>query len=296
MTRPLLVLGASGQVGRAFAEILPSVQPALFWGRAQADLNQPETLRAALDATSPSAIINAAAYTAVDAAEADEATAMRVNAQSVAVIADFCAARAIPLVHYSTDYVFDGSGDAPWRETDSPAPLNAYARSKWAGEQAVQQSGCAHLLFRTSWVYDAQGNNFFATILRLGKERELLRVVADQIGAPTYAPHLAHASWQALQRAITMSIFPSGVYHICGGGAPVSWHGFAEAIFDAARQRGIALKLEQLEAITTADYPTPAKRPANSRLSMDKLHDVFGITMPDWREGMADAITRYPLS
>lgn len=309
-----LIIGANGQLGKALQAVLASRDDVTFWGRDEADLANPKQLKDALKAIVPTAIINAAAYTAVDKAEEEEAVALAVNADSVGIMADFCAARGIPLVHYSTDYVFDGSGDAPHSEGDATAPINVYGRSKLAGEQAIAASGCAHLIFRTSWVYDAAGKNFVNTMLRLGAEREELRVVADQIGSPTYAPHLAEVSMAAFARALGMSSprrrgsheaieadsrlrgnddiigFPSGIYHAVGGGEYVSWHGFAEAIFAQSRAQGEALKVQHVLPIAASEYPTPAKRPANSRLATNKLHDVIGLSMPSWQDGLAECL------
>lgn len=284
-----LVLGANGQVGRALQSVLASRDDVTFWTRDQADLAQPQALKAALQQMQPTAIINAAAYTAVDKAEQEVTLAMAVNAESVAVLAAYCAARKIPLVHFSTDYVFDGSGEMPWREDDRPAPINAYGRSKLAGEQAIVASGCNYLIFRTSWVYDESGHNFVNTMLRLGCERELLNVVADQIGAPSYARHLAQAAVRCLTHSLQVTAFPKGIYHLCNAGE-TSWHGFAETIFDRARALGWPITITGLHAISTADYPTPAKRPHNSRLSTAKLHDQFSLTMPDWQDALAECL------
>lgn len=280
----MLIIGRSGQVGSALARLLPG---ATVWSREQADLHNPLVLRNALEAlpTPPDAIINAAAYTAVDKAESEPDIARAINADSPAVMAEYAARRGIPFVHYSTDYVFDGSGDAPRTEDDKTAPLNVYGETKLEGEALIQDIGGHYLILRTSWVYDAAGKNFFSTMLRLGAEREELKVVADQIGAPSYAPHLAAYTLKALEAARQQSEFPSGIYHFCHGGQ-ASWHGFAEAIFAAARLAGIALKVQNVLPIGTSDYPTPAKRPHNSRLDCTKLARVLGVKLPDWREGL----------
>lgn len=279
-----LVLGVTGQVGRALQAVLAD-RDATFWDRTQADLSQPNRLAQQLEQIQPTAIINASAYTAVDKAEEEEELAETVNGISVGILAEYAARRQIPLVHYSTDYVFDGGGIDARREDEPTAPLNAYGRSKLAGEQAIQRSGCDYLIFRTSWVYDAAGKNFVNTMLRLGAERESLNIVADQIGAPSYAPHLAEATIACLDKALAMDAFPSGIYHLCHAGE-TSWHGFAGAIFEQARARAMELKIAQVNPIATSDYPTPATRPLNSRLSMQKLRHVFGITMPSWQEGL----------
>jgi len=281
----ILVLGSTGQVGRALMGALAS-RSATFLGRAEADLADPEALYETLRAMpTPRAVINAAAYTAVDKAEEEEALATLVNARAPDILAHYCLERGIPLVHYSTDYVFDGSGAAARDENAATAPLNAYGRSKLAGEQAIEASGCGHLILRTSWVYDAEGKNFFTTMLRLGAEREQLRVVADQWGAPSYAPHLAEATVAALDGALKQAFFPSGLYHFCHAGE-TSWHAFAEAIFAGARSRGAEMKVTAVEAIGTAEYPTPAKRPLNSRLDCTKLAKALDVRLPSWQEGL----------
>lgn len=282
--RPLLVTGANGQLGRALAVALRGTD-AVFWSRDEVDLADANALQDALNSTPCSAIINAAAYTAVDKAEEEEALATRVNGEAPGIMAAFCAQRNLPFIHYSTDYVFDGSGEQARREDELPKPLNAYGRSKLAGEQAVRQAGGDYLIFRTSWVYDAQGRNFLTAMLRLGREREQLRVVDDQIGAPSYAAHLAEASVTCLQAAWEMDAFPAGIYHISNQGQ-TSWHGFAEAIFEQARARGWPLSVTSIEPIPSCDYPTPAPRPLNSRLDNAKLADIFGVALPDWREGL----------
>lgn len=281
----LLVFGVRGQLGHSLQSKLAPRDDVTFLSRDEADFSNPRLLRDSLEAFRPSALINAAAYTAVDQAEEEPELADCVNHQSVAVLADFARRRDIPLLHFSTDYVFDGSGEQPRSEADPTNPLSIYGKSKLAGEKAVGAAGCKHLIFRTSWVYGAEGKNFANTMLRLGQERERLRVVSDQVGAPTYAPHLAQAAIDALDRAIQQDDFPSGVYHACNGGE-VSWHGFACAIFEKARSLGWELKVETIDAISTKDYPTKAARPLNSRLSLKKLERAFGIVMPHWREGL----------
>ena len=283
---PLLVIGKTGQVARALAAVAPG---AVFLGRDELDLANPTSVSAVLEGYSPSAIINAAAYTQVDKAEAEEALALAVNAGSVSEIARFCAARDIPFVHYSTDYVFNGSGVTPWKETDATGPLGAYGRTKLAGEQAIAEAGGKYLILRTSWVYDAEGKNFFNTMLRLGAERETLSVVADQFGAPSYAPHLAAYSLRLLAAAREKMEFPSGIYHFCNSGV-TSWHGFAEAIFAQAKAAGLPLKVREVKPIPAADYPTPAQRPANSRMDMSKLAERFAIALPAWEKGLEECM------
>lgn len=286
MTR-IVVLGAGGQIGRALVRQLGS--RAVAFTREQADFSNPEKLIATLAATECDAVINAAAYTQVDKAESERELAFRVNAEAVSALAQHCATRGIPFVHYSTDYVFDGSGDAPWREEDATAPLNVYGESKLAGEHAVEAASGQHLILRTSWVYDGEGKNFLNTMLRLGAEREELRVVADQFGAPSYAGHLAQATLQALDAALAKSEFPSGVYHMCNRGV-ASWHGFTEQIFASARKQGFPLVVRAVQPIATSDYPTPARRPHNSRLDCSRLAHILGVTLPFWEEGLTAAL------
>lgn len=275
----LLVFGQTGQVATELARRAPD---ALYLGRAAADLADPEACAAAIAAHRPTGVINAAAYTAVDRAEEDEALATTINGAAPGAMARACAALDIPLVHISTDYVFDGTGETPWREHDPTAPLGAYGRSKLAGEEAVRGAGGAHAILRTSWVFSAHGANFVKTMLRLGRERDALRVVADQVGGPTPAGDIAATSLQVLD-LLRKNREKSGTYHYSG--APdTSWAGFARAIFDLA---GLKVAVEE---IPTSAYPTPAARPLNSRLDCAQLETVFGITRPDWRAGLAAVV------
>ncbi len=282
-----LIFGATGQVGSALNAALEGNVVAL--SRTEADFFKPETLPRIVADINPDVILNASAYTAVDKAEEEEALATIINGDAPGVLARIAAERKIAFVHYSTDYVFNGSGDKPWQEDDPVAPLNAYGRGKLAGEQAVEAEGRDYLIFRTSWVYDAWGKNFLKTMLRLGAERETLRVVADQYGAPSYAPHLAAATLAALQAARSMKIFPSGIYHMCNAGE-TTWHGFASAIFEEARTRRMKLAVKEVAPIPSDAYPTPAARPHNSRLDCSKLVDTFGIKLPSWQEGLKEAL------
>jgi dTDP-4-dehydrorhamnose reductase len=295
----ILLLGAGGQLGfelqRALAPLgelhaasrdggLPG------GGRGIAvDLDQPATLAAALDAVAPDCIVNAAAYTAVDRAEQAPADAQRANADAPAALARWCAGRGALLVHYSTDYVFDGRGSVPWREHDATAPLGAYGRSKLAGEQAIAASGCRHLILRTAWVYAARGQNFLRTMLRLGAEREAVQVVADQIGAPTPARWLAAATTALLAGGRWREDAAAGVFHVAAAGQ-TSWHGFAEAIFTDAVRAGLLSRAPRVEPIATADYPTPARRPAYSVLDCGRLADCHGLRLPDWRAGVSEVV------
>jgi dTDP-4-dehydrorhamnose reductase len=272
----LLVFGQTGQVARALATHAPD---AVCLGRAEADLAYPETCAAAIKAHAPSAVINAAAYTAVDQAEDEEALAHKVNAEAPTAMAKACADLGVPFVHISTDYVFDGSGDTA-RAPDTPvAPQNAYGRTKRAGEIGVQDSGAAHAILRTSWVYDAHGKNFVTTMLRLAETRDTLSVVDDQIGGPTPADAIARACLTIVEHLRTAPD-ASGTYHFSGT-PNVSWADFARTIFETAG------KVVTVQGIPTSEYPTPAARPLNSRLDCSATETVFGIERPDWRADLA---------
>lgn len=275
----ILVFGRTGQVARELARLVPD---AVYLGRDQADLSDPEACAAAIRAHNPRAVINAAAYTAVDRAEDQEALAAYINGAAPAAMARECAALDVPFVHISTDYVFDGAGTAPFAPDHPTAPLGAYGRTKLMGEQGVQAAGGTHAVLRTSWVFSCHGSNFVRTMLRLGAERDVLRVVADQIGGPTPARAIAHA---CISIATQLRDAPekSGIYHFSG--APdTSWAGFAREIMERA---GLDCRIED---IATSDYPTPAKRPLNSRLECSSL-SMFGLERPDWRQGLADVLT-----
>lgn len=274
----ILVFGRTGQVARELA----AFGGVTCLGRAAADLADPSACAAAIRAAAPRAVINAAAWTAVDAAEADEAAATVINGEAPGAMARECAARGIPLVSISTDYVFDGSGTAPWRETDLPAPVNAYGRSKLAGERAIAAAGGTWAVLRTSWVFSAQGANFVRTMLRLGAERDRLRVVADQIGGPTPADAIA-AACVKIAETLVSEPEKGGIYHFSG--APdVSWAGFARETFARA---GLACTVEE---IATADWPTPAARPLNSRLDCSRIFAVFGMNWPDWHASLGQVV------
>lgn len=289
LTSPIIVFGTTGQVGKALLSQLKDM--AVTYPRKIADFSQPQQIKTLLESLSfrPRAIINAAAYTAVDLAESEEELAHRINAESPAVIASFCAENNIPFIHYSTDYVFDGNGTSPRPEENPTEPLNAYGRTKLAGEKLIAAAGGRYIILRTSWVYDETGRNFLNTMLRLGNERESLRVVNDQTGAPTYAPHLAETTLAVLYKAEQCDSFPSGIYHACGEGE-TTWHGFAEMIFSLAREQGIPLQIKTVEGIPSELYPTPATRPLNSRLDCHKLIETFGVSLPEWKESLAYAI------
>lgn len=250
-----------------------------------ADFNQPETLVALLDRVQPSVVVNAAAYTAVDRAEEERDAAFRANAEAPGVIARWCAAAGVPMVHYSTDYVFNGQGARAYREDDATGPLGVYGASKLAGEEAIREAGGRHLIFRTAWVYASHSANFLRTMLRVGADRDVLRVVADQVGTPTPAALIADVTAQVLQHPGKLS----GTWHLTANGE-TSWHGFAEAIFAEAVAAGKLARAPKVEAISTAEYPTPAKRPAYSHLDVSKLESDFGVKVPDWQQGLKRVI------
>lgn len=278
-----LVFGESGQVARELARRVPEAD---FVGRARLDLGDASMDGARLHdwivARAPTAVINAAAYTAVDGAETEEALAARINGRAPAAMATACATLGIPLVHVSTDYVFDGAGDAPWRPSDAPAPRGAYGRTKQAGEDGVRAAGGTHAILRTSWVFSAHGSNFVRTMLRLSESRAALRVVDDQVGGPTPATDIATACRQIVQ-ALKADPAKSGTYHLAGS-PDVSWCAFARAIF-AMTGRAVTVT-----GIPSEDYPTPAPRPRNSRLDCTATAAAFGIARPDWRAGLRAAL------
>lgn len=287
----VLVFGGNGQVGRELLRALAPLGTVVATTRSGmladgsacevADFDRPDSLPALLDRLRPAHVVNAAAYTAVDRAEQELEAAFRANAQAPGVLARWCAAHGVPLVHYSTDYVFDGQGGTPYREDAPTAPLGVYGTSKRDGEDAVRAAGGRHLIFRTAWVYAAHGGNFLRTMLRLGAERDQLRVVADQIGTPTPAGLIADVTAHALRHPGGLS----GTWHLTASGQ-TSWHGFAEAIFAEAQAAGVLTKTPMVDAIASSDYPTPARRPAWSVLDNRRLQQDFGIVLPAWQDGL----------
>lgn len=274
----ILVFGKTGQVARE----LQALAPVIALGREEANLTMPGACSAAIERLAPTAVINAAAYTAVDRAEDEVELATQVNGAAPTEMARACAARDIPFVHLSTDYVFDGGGIAPWRPDDRIAPISTYGRSKLAGEQGVAAAGGRYAILRTSWIFSAHGQNFVKTMLSLGGERDQVRVVADQIGGPTPAAAIAQASL-IIMKQLSKDPAKTGTYHFAG--APdASWADFARAIF---AQAGLACDVAD---IGTADYPTPARRPANSRLDCSATLAAFGIAKPDWKAGLAAVV------
>jgi dTDP-4-dehydrorhamnose reductase len=287
-TRPILVTGGTGQLASALADL--GRQLVCRVGRPEFDFDRPETIEAVFRAADPWLVVNAAAYTAVDKAETDEAAAYRANRDGPAELARLCAAADVPLIHVSTDYVYDGDKPEPYVETDPVGPRSVYGASKLAGEQAIQASGARAIILRTAWVYAATGRNFVVTMLHLGRTRDLLRVVADQRGCPTSAADLAAAILAIATRLETGGWRDdmAAVFHAAGSG-DTTWHGFAQAVFENAARQGVKAPLT-VEAITTADYPTPARRPANSRLDCGRLEAVFGVRMPHWRDSLARTV------
>jgi dTDP-4-dehydrorhamnose reductase len=291
----ILLTGVSGQVGGALRLPLTALGDVFAATRDALDLSQPGRLGAALDQMRPDLIINPAAYTAVDQAEHDQDLAFRINAEAPGAIARWAARNGAPLLHFSTDYVFDGSGEAPWRENSPPNPLSTYGASKLAGEQAIIDAGGSHLIVRTSWVYASCGKNFLTTMVRLAKERPELRVVADQIGAPTSARMIAEIVSRLLHQersqpphleAIeTVFARAQGLLHLCATGE-TSWHGFATAIVGGLRARHVPVAATRVTPIATADYLTPAVRPKNSRLALDRLRSVLGIEPSTWEQSL----------
>lgn len=303
----ILVTGAGGQLGRAFraafagkenpfpeAEFLFTDVQGANPADVSCDLSDHDAIVALLDRFQPDLIINPGAYTAVDRAEAEEALAHAVNAGAPASMASWARVHNATLIHYSTDYVFDGSGNTPWREDDRTGPGSVYGRTKLAGERAVLDSGVRGAIFRTSWVYADEGHNFIKTMLRLGAEKDELRVVADQTGVPTSAEFLADMTLRALGHPSAISgeaMTPAKVYHLVPRGE-LNWHQFAETILARAREAGLDIRAKKVTPITTADYPTPAKRPLNSRLDCSRFERTFGIKLDDWRVGFEKVMVK----
>lgn len=288
----ILLIGGSGQIGRELARVLPSIGTLYIADRTQCDLRRPQTLIDAVDVVRPTIIINAAAYTAVDKAEDELALATAVNAGAPGVLAHAARRHGALFVHYSTDYVFDGRKQGAYSESDPVNPLSTYGRTKLAGERAVRDAGGEHLIVRTSWIYAPHGKNFLLTMLRLAKEREQLRVVADQVGAPTAARLVAEATVQVLRQDIArrrLGCFESGLLHLTASGK-TSWYGFATALIAAAQMGSPSFKCREIVPITTAEYPLPAQRPANSVLDCARLAQRYGLRLPSWGIGMQQCL------
>lgn len=285
----ILLFGRNGQLGWELNRSLQPLGEIVVLDIEEVDFSEPESLRKIVQDESPDVICNAVAYTAVDKAEEDEELALKINGVAPGVLAEETLKLGALLIHYSTDYVFDGSKSTPYLETDSPNPINAYGRTKLAGEIAVQSSGCDYLIFRTSWVYASRAHNFMLTMLKLTKEREELSVVADQIGAPTTARLIADTTILCVQKAMNEKledVFVSDLYHLTAAGH-TSWHGFTKEIVKVANKKlNLKLKVKNIKAIPTTDYPSPAQRPMNSQLDSKKLSDTFGVEMLAWDKSL----------
>jgi dTDP-4-dehydrorhamnose reductase len=297
----ILLTGKNGQVGWELQRALATLGDVVAADRQGMDLANPDSIRSAIRATRPDLIVNAAAYTAVDKAESEPDLAMAINGTAPGIMAEEAKRLGAAMVHYSTDYVFDGTKTSPYTEEDTPNPINVYGKTKLAGEQAVQATGIPHLIFRTSWVYGLRGKNFLLTILRLAQERDELKIVDDQVGAPTWSRLIAEATAQILaQIRMPIAHHPlriaevSGLYHLTSAGQ-TSWHGFARAILDHSGLVGIK-PLARLTAIPGADYPLPAPRPGNSGLSNKKMQQVFGLALPAWDAALALCCQEMPVS
>jgi dTDP-4-dehydrorhamnose reductase len=290
----ILLTGVTGQVGGELLKLLGALGEVVAPSREQMDLADAGSVRAAIRAVRPRWIVNPGAYTAVDKAESEPALAYAINAEAVGVIGEEARALGAGVIHFSTDYVFDGLGDAPYRETDATGPVSVYGAGKLAGEKALAESGAGHIIFRTSWVYGGVGKNFLLTILRLARERDVLRVVGDQHGAPTWSRDLANLTVQAICRCETEAqgrelgdvlAHVGGIYHAAGAGE-TTWYGFAAEAVRLQREAEPSVRFAEIEAITTAEYPTSAKRPFNSRMNCSKLTEGLGWKMMDWQESL----------
>jgi dTDP-4-dehydrorhamnose reductase len=309
MTYRILLAGKQGQVGAELNTILPRLGELSAFDRETLDLTKPAQIREVIRRTRPQVIVNAAAYTAVDAAEKEAGLARAINTDAPAVMAEEAKKCGALLVHYSTDYVFDGCKESPYQEDDRTNPINEYGRSKLGGEKAIRESGAAHLILRTAWVYGTRGRNFLLTILRLATEREELRIVSDQFGAPTWHRAIAAGTADVLEKALQLSQDGDskmcGTYHLTAGGV-TTWHDFVVKIFDEARTippgtswfaratGGKSLVTRRITPITAAEYPTPARRPAYSVLSNLRLQQAFGVVLPAWQEQLHSAFVDTP--
>lgn len=290
----ILLFGKNGQLGWELQRSLAPLGELIALGTNDqpcADFTRPSDVAATVRALAPDVIVNAAAYTAVDKAESEPQAASVVNAVTPGVLAEAAAGLRAWLVHYSTDYVFDGTGSTPWREDDPVAPLNEYGRSKLAGEENIRASGCRHLIFRTSWVYAVRGGNFARTMLKLAQERDTLNVIDDQYGAPTGADLLADITAHALRSALARPEL-AGTYHVAPAGE-TTWHGYACHVIERARAMGVPVKVaaDAIQAVPTSAFPTAAQRPANSRLNTRKLRTAFGLHLPEWQAGVNRMLT-----
>lgn len=289
----ILFFGKHGQLAQSFQATQPEhlEGQTVFVSSQEANFERPDRLAGFLDHNGPRIVVVCAAYTQVDKAEEERELAEKINAFAPREIARWCGKNDALMIHFSTDYVFNGEGVKPWKEDDPTGPLNWYGETKLRGEQAVVATGCRHLIFRTSWVFSEYGKNFVKTMLRLGAEKDALRIVDDQVGAPTYAPDIAQAVWGLIQRHESGERLKSGIYHLAGQGE-ASWARFAELIFDEARRLKFDLRIEKVEGIPTEEYPTPAERPLNSRLDQSLLRKVFGVEMPTWQDSTRTCVQK----
>lgn len=288
----ILLTGVNGQLGHQLRTALASLGNIVALNRTELNLSQADSILQALERHQPDIIVNPAAYTAVDRAESEVEQARSVNAAAPALLAQWAARRQALLLHYSTDYVFDGAGERPWREDDPVQPRSVYGQSKWEGEEAVRAAAPRHLILRTSWVFGAHGGNFLKTILRLAQEHDNLRVVADQIGAPTSTALISEVTAALLRDYLRKPTdFAYGSYHLAAQGE-TSWHGYARFLVAEAEKLGFTLRLSpaDITPIATADYPLPAPRPANSRLDCAKLQRTFGLALPRWESGVEQVL------
>lgn len=292
----IFITGGKGQVGFELQRQFALFGNVLAPTREELDLTDAQAVDTYLAKHKPALILNAAAYTAVDKAESEPEKARRLNAELPAQLAHYAVQHGITLVHYSSDYVYPGNGVTPWQEDSPTGPLSVYGQTKLEGDLAINQSGCQHLIFRTSWVYAARGNNFMKTMLRLGREREALSIVSDQIGAPTPARLIAQVTALAFthHHLLLTTHVPSGIYHLAPRGE-TSWHGFASEIFTQVGKQGenLLIRPDNIVGIPTAEYPTPAKRPLNSRMALNKIETVLGIHLPGWQDQLALTLEEY---
>lgn len=282
----VLITGAAGQVGSELVKLAPACFEVVAFNSSGLDIINAQLVQQIVTEQNPDIIINAAAYTAVDKAETDSERAYAVNETGVKNLAEAALTLSIPVFHISTDYVFDGTSFDYYKETDLVGPTGVYGASKLAGEHALVNSGVKHIILRTSWVFGAEGNNFVKTMLRLGNERDALGVVADQHGCPTSAASIAKVMWRLTQKYTTDGELPWGIYHFCNSPA-TTWHGFAEAVFKQAEEAGLLENIPVVNAITTKDYPTPARRPARSVMDCSLLENLLGSNAPNWQHELS---------
>ncbi len=286
----VLVLGTQGQLARSLA-CEKKLFPMEFLGRPDLDFENPELTLNKVKEKNFTHLVNATAYTAVDNAETEKDKALLINSKTPGLLAQYCADHGKTMIHFSTDYVFDGQGSKPWKETDPVSPVNFYGQTKLQGEELIRSSSCKNFIFRTSWVYSQFGHNFLKTMLRFGVERELMKVVADQTGTPTYAADIAKALVHILENRLEMTA-ESGIYHLTDSGR-TTWNEFAEWIFTCAKPLGFPLKVQKVQAIPTNEFPTPAKRPGFSVLDNSKFQTTFQYSMPDWKDSVPFCLKKY---